>query len=362
MKVEAVDQNGVVFDRLYRAQTGSGSGPFSSKWESPTVESASGSDVAGNIPGQTFNFTGDSVRTFAGKRANLGRVHVRNDQSFLYIGFEDASIWNDQAIALFVENPDQPGITNLAALGNGVVDDATGEGVDGLDLITNLNFRNFHPSVACLLGDEKADSTQRNFRRTNMVWAAGQGVFHLDQTFSSVPEARLQQFNRSPQTAVPTYFDANADFIEVAVPLYEIGNPQYQGGHSQVKLGAIAFSAPLGGSITPQIDTAFAGNALDTNADGTFTLEPFTIQLAPDPNPFHDMFAFTATIQSDTKLHFQWNSIAGAVYTIQSAAALGQPFEDLNVPGLPLSATASRSSFDLIIDGSSPRFYRLRAN
>jgi hypothetical protein len=195
-----------------------------------------------------------------------------------------------------------------------------------------------------------------------MVWAAGQGVFHLDQNFSNVPEARLQQFNRSPQTAVPVYFDANADFIEVAIPLYELGNPQYRSGHNQLKLGAIAFSAPLAGSVSPQIDTAFAGNALDANADGTVTLEPIAIQLAPDPNPFHDAFAFAATLESDTKLHFQWNSVPGAAYTIQSASALGQPFADVNDPGLPVTATASRTTFDLTIDASSPRFYRLRAN
>jgi hypothetical protein len=129
-----------------------------------------------------------------------------------------------------------------------------------------------------------------------------------------------------------------------------------------VKLGAIAFGDPPSGPMLAQIDTAFAGNALDANADGTFALEPIAIQLAPDPNPFHDTFGFTATIVSDTQLHFEWNSVAGGVYTIQASSALGQPFQDINVAGLPLTARGGRATYDLTIDGRSPRFYRLRAN
>lgn len=360
MMTEAIDDNGVVFDRFYRSQSASGPGPIASKWGSPNVEASMGSDPAGNIPGQTFDFTGDSIRTRAGVHANLGRIHVRNDQNLLYVGFETASIWRNQAIALFLENPARPGITDLAPLGNGVIDNEDGQGADGLDMLTKLSFRNFRPSIGCLLGDERVDGNDRTFQRLYMRWPVGQGVFHLDQNLSIVPRARLQQFARSPQTLAPQFFDANADFIEIAIPLYELANPQLSGG--QIKLGAIVISDPASGEMIPEIDTSFAGAALDAGANGTFTLEPVTIQLAPDPDFFHDGFAFMATVLSDDKLHFEWNSVPTATYTIEASPALGQLFAPLNVPGLPITATGPRTMFDLTIDGSSPRFYRLRAN
>ena len=364
LKVEAIDEAGQIFDRFYRSQNASGPGPFASSWGSPMVEAANGSDVAGNIPGQTFNFSGASIPTRAGQRGNLGRLHVRNDRDFLYLGFESVSIWLNQVIAVFLENPNHPGITDLAPLGNTQLDsDSLGEGADGLDLLTNLTFRNFHPSVGCLLGDEKADGTSRNFKRDGMRWATGQGVFHLDQTFSTVTGARVQQFSRSPQTPVPQFHDENADFIEVAIPLFELANPQYPGSANQIKLGAIVFADPASGPILPQIDTAVAGAALDPGEAGAFTLEPLTIQLAPDPDPGHDGFGFVATLVAESTIHFEWNSIPGASYVIQSSPALGQPFEDLGNPGLPATATTTRTAFELPIDlATSARFYRLRAN
>lgn len=360
MMTEAIDDNGVVFDRFYRSQSGSGPGPFAAKWGSPRVEAASGSDPAGNIPGQSFDFAGESIRTRAGVHANLGRIHIRNDQNLLYLGFETASIWRNQAIALFLENPARPGITDLAALGNGVIDNEDGQGANGLDMLTKLSFRNFHPSVGCLLGDERVDGNNRSYQRLYMRWPVGQGIFHLDQTFTAVPRALLQQFSRSPQTVAPQLFDSNADFIELAIPLYELGNPQLSS--HQIKLGAVVISDPASGEMIPEMDTAFAGAALDAGANGIFTLEPITIRLAPDPDPGHDGFAFMANVLSEDKLHFEWNSVVGAAYTIEASPALGQPFARLNVPGLPITATTPRTIFDLTIDGSSPRFYRLRAD
>ncbi|MGZ5545997.1 MAG: hypothetical protein ACXWIU_15125, partial [Limisphaerales bacterium] len=214
----------------------------------------------------------------------------------------------------------------------------------------------------CLMGDEKADVTSRNFQRAGMRWAAGQGVFHLDAALTTVAGVRMQQFNRSPQTTPSQFIEDNADFIELAIPLSELGNPQFTNGGGQVKIGAIVFGDLPNGPMTPQIDTTFLGKALDANKDGTFTLEPTAIALAPDPDPLHDTFNFSAAASSDTQLHFEWNTIVGGVYTIQSTPALGQAFQDVNAVGLPVTATSARTAFDLPIDGSSPVFYRLRAN
>ena len=358
MTLEAVDDNGVVFDRFYRSETNSGRGPIPMSWGTPIIEDAMGSDVAGNIPGQTFEPTTRPIRTRAGKRANLGHVHVRNDRNFLYVGFESATIWRNQAIALFIENPNQPGVIDLASLGNGVIDDENGEGVDGLDLLTKLGFTNFRPSVACVLGDERVDHTMREFQRLHMRWPIGQGVFRLDQGFSSAPGARLQQFDRSPQTAVPAYYNSNADFIEVAIPLSELGNPSLSSNPGNLKLGAIVFGDPGVGEMGPEIDTAFLGTGLVGGESGTFSLEPVTIQLAPDPEPDY----FRATLASENTLRFEWGSVAGAIYRLESVRALGEAFQNVNAAGLPITATGAQTMFDLPIDGSSPQFYRLRAN
>ena len=317
-----------------------------------------GSDLAGNIPGQTFEATTRPIRTRAGKRANLGHVHVRNDRQFLYVGFESATIWRNQAIALFIENPIQPGVTALAGLGNGVIDDEGGEGVDGLDLLTKVTFTNFRPSVACVLGDERADHTMREFQRLYMRWPIGQGVFRLDQGFTSVPGVRFQQFDRSPQTAVPSFYNSNADFIEVAIPLSELGNPALSGNLGNLKVGAIVFGDPGVGEMTPEIDTAFLGTALVAGEGGMFALEPVSIQLAADPEPL----GFRASLAALNTLRFDWNSVVGGIYRLESAAALGEGFQNVNAAGLPITATGAQTTYDLPIDGSSPRFYRLRVN
>jgi hypothetical protein len=358
MAVEAIDDNGVVFDRFYRSETNSGRGPIPGTWGTPTIEDAMGSDVAGNIPGQTFEPTARPIRTRAGKRANLGHVHARNDRQFLYLGFESATIWRNQAIALFIENPNQPGVTDIGSLGNGVIDDEGGEGVDGLDLLTKLRFTNFRPSVACVLGDERADHTMRDHQRLYMRWPIGQGVFRLDQGLTSVPGARLQQFDRSPQTAVPIYYNSDADFIEVAIPLSELGNPQAIAGQANLKVGAVVFGDPGVGEMAPEMDTAFLGTALVAGEAGAFALEPVGIQLAPDPEPLD----FKASLASENALRFEWNSVVGRVYRLESVAALGEAFQNVNAAGLPITATGGQTTFDLPIDGSSPRFYRLRAN
>jgi hypothetical protein len=230
-----------------------------------------------------------------------------------------------------------------------------------LDLLTNLRFTNFRPSVACLLGDERADQTIRDYQRLNMRWAIGQGVFGLAAGFPSVAGARLQQFDRTPQTAVPSYYNSDADFIEVAIPMSALGNPIAAGSSGLMKFGAIVFGDPGVGDLAPEIDTAFLGRALEPGEGGTFALEPVAIQLAPDPEP-QDAFDFRASLAGANTLRFEWNSVMGAVYRLESVAALGEAFQNVDAAGLPITATGAATAFDLPIDGSSPRFYRLRAN
>ena len=251
-----------------------------------------------------------------------------------------------------------PGTANLGALGDNQLDSTNSlQGADGLDMLQKLGFTNFRPAIGCLLGDEFADGTVRDFKRPGAKWPTGQGVFRLDQSFTSVPEARVQQFNRSPQGGPVAFPESSADFIEVAVPLSEFGAPP---GPATIRIGAIVFAVPDDGSTDPRMDTAYAGASLLPQTDGRMNLEPVTIQLAPDP--FHDGFQFHATQISENAVRFDWLSVTGATYMIQWTARLGDAFQDLNVPGLPLIATGSSSSFSIPMDPNQPGFFRLRAN
>ena len=70
---------------------------------------------------------------------------MNNDDANLYTGFAGVMLYGDQTIALFIESPHQPGVSNLVGLGNGKIDPRS-QGVDGLDFLKNLSFTNFAPS------------------------------------------------------------------------------------------------------------------------------------------------------------------------------------------------------------------------
>jgi hypothetical protein len=194
--LQAIDTNGAVFDSMTIQRSPPPPQVYNASWHTPRVESTPADDGHGNINGQTFDFTGPPIPTLAGDFSNLGRVYVNNDATNLFIGFEQAMIYSDANIFLFLQSPRQDGVMSLVGLGDGQA--GTAEGVDGLDFLENLSFTNFAPSVACLLGDEYADGQDRFFARPGLDLHVGQGVFRLDPTFSDVRGARLQQFNRSP--------------------------------------------------------------------------------------------------------------------------------------------------------------------
>jgi hypothetical protein len=358
--VEAIDSNGIVFDKFHRSMNTPEPRIYTNAWATPSIESVSGNDAAGNITGQTFNFAEPSIRTRAGLTANLGRLHLANDLDFLYVGLEQASIHENQVIALFIENPQAPGVVNLGALGNNQLDDTNGPGVDGLDLLQKLAFKNFAPSIGCLLGDEFADGNFRQFKRPKMRWPAGQGVFRLDASFSNVPGARLQQFDRSPQGAPSFIRESSADLIEIAIPLSELGNPSPGG---EFRLGAVVFGDDAEGPMEPAFDTAVAGLSLEAAGDGRVILEPITARLAVDPNPFGDVFRFRGEIIAPDKIRFKWFSTPGAVYSIHSTLDLLQPFVEVPTPGLPATATENVTTLEMTVDpAATPRFFRLRAH
>jgi hypothetical protein len=178
------------------------------------------------------------------------------------------------------------GITNMAGIGNGIVD-PDGQGADGLDCLENLSFTNFTPAVGCILGDEFADSPYRYFARPNLALNVGQGVFRLDAEISDLPGARLQQFNRSPQSGVVAG-EQNADFIELAIPLDQLGGLLPD---DTIKVAAVVGGPGFDASPdrqTRQLDWSFLGNSLSGSGQGPVVLDGLTVRLATDPDPDHD--------------------------------------------------------------------------
>jgi len=205
----------------------------------------------------------------------------------------------DAFVAVFLETPGLIGVPSLSGLGNGIVD-PEGQGVDGLDLLQNLEFSHFKPGVALLLGDECADGQFRSFTRTNLLAGAlptedtsvvrvanvGQGVFRLDSAFGDVPGARIQQFNRSPQTATVAY-EQNADMIVVAIPMDEIGLKP----GDQFVIGAVVAGVNVrmnAGAPARALDTGYLGQSLTGSGFDAVKLEGVKVQLEADQDPDGD--------------------------------------------------------------------------
>jgi hypothetical protein len=286
LRLDALDPSGTVFDSLViqRALPPSRIWPVAE--HTPQVETSPANNGDGNLSGQTFDFVGEPIPTLPGRSANLGEVFVNRDHECLYVGFSKMMIRPDQNVFLFLESPRLAGVTDLIGLGNGRVD-PDGEGADGLDFLENLTFTNFTPALACILGDEFGDQPRRSFARSNLALNIGQGVFRLDATFSDVPGARLQQFDSSPQVgAVP--YEANANFLKVAIPLSALGNPQPS---EMLKLGAVVAGPGVHTNVdqqTRELDRAFLGDALYGSGQGPVVLEGLRVQLPEDPDPDGD--------------------------------------------------------------------------
>ena len=317
LKVEALDIEGNVFDWFVVNRKMPDRDTWLSAWHTPVIESTPTDDGQGNITGQVFDFVGEPIPTVNGASANLGQVRVNNDATTLYVGIEQAMIRPYQNIFLFIESPRQQGVTSLDGLGNGLVQfESDSEGVDGLDFLQNLSFTNFKPSVAAILGDERADAQSRhsarpgfNLRVTsgtppntvteNIPFPLGQGVFNLDQTFSDAEGVRLQQFNRSPQQFSQPQ-ETDAGFMEIAIPFSSLGGIK---PGEVITLGAVVGT----GSINTQqqyqyrqLDTAHLGKGLKIDQNIFYKLEGVNVKLAADPDPDEDQLPTAREIELGT--------------------------------------------------------------
>lgn len=284
LRVRAVGTSGANFDGFNIHRAASPAVVNDATWMTPAIEDTSGT-LDGNHPGQSYElFTAGVADAKTGSFGNLGRMRVALDKTNLYLGLEFILLPPDSDVYLFVESPRQVGVSSLAGLGNGVMDPA-GEGVDAVDFLENLSFADFQPSVVAVLGDEYADGNFRGWARTTYGPALGEGIFRLGAGLLSVPGARLQQYNRSPQdTSVPP--ERNADFVEIAIPRSELGAIE---SGDILQIGAVIG----GGRLDPvaqsrNLDTGFLGESFVLGDSGRGVLKGVRFRLPADPDPDSD--------------------------------------------------------------------------
>lgn len=351
LRIQAVNTNGTVFDSLTVTKALPPRLTHQASWHTPAIASGPANDGDGNIMGQVFDFIGPPMLPRAGRFSNLGQVFVNNDATNLYVGLAQVMMYPNGNVFLFIESPRQPGVTELAGVGNGVIDPA-GQGADGLDCLENLAFTGFAPSVGCILGDEFADGNARSFTRTNLALNIGQGVYYLDAGLGTVPGTRLQQFNRSPQSGVGTN-EANADFMEVAIPFSALG-----GLHpgDTIKLGAVVGGGQANPAAkTRELDTAALGCSLDGSGTNRVVLEGLSVRLAIDPAS--PLVAIVPVASHQFRL--SWSAQVGRQYDIEYAEMLSD-FAPLGAPGFPRTATSTNESFVVTAPASGAGFYRIR--
>lgn len=113
----------------------------------------------------------------------------------------------------------------------------------------------------------------------------GQGVFRLDADLSSIAQARIQQFDRSPQSDL-SRDEHNADFMEIAIPRSQLGNLQ---GDDAIRVAAIAVFGPSETNVLSRwIDPGFIGVQMKGLGSNPVVLEGLLFQLPGDPDLDND--------------------------------------------------------------------------
>jgi predicted phosphodiesterase len=407
----AIGMNGELLDAMSIGRAALARELIQAEWHSPDLNMPQTNDGDVNLNNQVFRAIGAGITSVAGQSANLGRLFVNNDDAMLYLGIDRAMIHDDQNIYLFIETPGLEGVAGMAVVGNGQLD-PQGQGADGLDALKNLSFTNFHPAVACILGDESADGPARDFTRPGAQFSTGQGVFYLNRTLDDFPVFQLQQFNRNPQQ-VPVPGEQNADYMEIALPLESLG---FAKPGDMIKVGVVAAQASLitnSANLMQRIDTGFLGYSLTNTGQNSQALEGLQLQLAvpadadmdglhddwearygldtrsglgddgPDGDPDKDgmtnlqeQLAGTDPLDAQSTLRLvcgrldngavwlTWPAVAGRKYVLEFSDSLIPDFVQLSPAKFPLRAqhTGLLSHVDAPLEGTrlASRYYRVR--
>lgn len=418
LRIDAYDEFGQLFDQAVITRAPPTNQVFAATWNSPVIDTIPANDGDGNIIGQAFDFVGTPIPAMSGEFSNLGDMWVNNDATNLYVGFAHSLLRTSDNLFLFIESPRQSGVSSMNGLGNGLVD-PTGQGADGLDFLHNLSFTNFAPSVACLLGDEKADGQFRSFARPSLARNIGQGVFRLGANLTDVTGARVQQFNLSPQPVSEGAHqgagaEQNADFIELAIPYAALGGLHPGDG---IKIGAVVGGAMLNtNSQTRELDRGFLGMALHGSGTNLTKLEGLTVQLADYPadldtdgdglkdrwevangldrlsaagndgaggDPDEDgmnngqeqssgtnprergsVLSVQAQMLDAQRVLISWSAVPGRTYEVQWTPALGEAYRVVVAEGLPRMAGTVNESVELhlpsLVSQPATVFFRIQ--
>jgi hypothetical protein len=292
------------------------------------VEPTGPSDGDGNLIGQAYDLAeAPAIPSFTGRRSTLGNLRVQMDADFLYLGLDGLGLTPGSDAYLFLEVPGLPGVGSLRGLGNGIPD-AGREGADALDQGDAVAFSEFRPSIAMVVGDELADGTDRFFRRSGSTNGLGQGVFRLEPGFPALAGARLQQFNRSPQTGPVAPTESGAGFVEVALPLSALGG---LGFGQEIRVGALVGLEWNGTGPARPFDNGFIGDSLVPRKSGGAALTGLRVRLPSDPDPDRDgldaaeeMAAGTDPLRVDTDgdgLPDGWEVLHGTDALVRSETA-----------------------------------------
>jgi len=354
--LQALDVKGAVFDFMTIQRTLPAPRVWQASWHSPVLASAPADDLDGNVTGQSFDFVGTPIPTMPGQFSNLGRFYVNNDATNLYLGIEQAMFYASDNVFVFVESPRQAGVTNLVGLGNDVIDPA-GQGADGLDFLENLSFRDFTPSIACLLGDEFADGQCRSFLRPAAALNTGQGVFHLDPDLTDVAGIRVQQFNRSPQAGGEAG-EQNANFMEVAIPLSELG--ELLPG-DVIQIGAVVGGGgfdPVG--QTRALDSSYLGTFLSGAGQSNVVLTGVRVRLASAPVT---ELKVSLSRVGESQFRVSWPAAIGRSYAVEVADGSPLNFARIADARFPRMATATTETYELDLPppqfSLAARYYRV---
>ncbi|MCF7708434.1 MAG: thrombospondin type 3 repeat-containing protein, partial [Verrucomicrobia bacterium] len=378
-RIRALGEDGEVFDETTVCIAPHDDAVAYAVRHTPEVESTPADDGDGNIAGQMFDFAGPGIPAISGESSNPGEYYFNYDQYEFFVGIKNVSIFPGQTLFLFIgaEAPNE--VCSLEGLGNDVID-PEGQGADGLDFLEHLVFTNFMPMVGCILGDETADGTYRDFDSRGASINTGQGVFHLNPTLDPIAGARLQQFNQSPQTSIVPN-EENADFIEVSIPLGVLGNPA---PGDEVCVAAVVGLDTVKTNISEQsrrLDSGFFGAGMsadngisvirgirakldhDPDGDGMTSYEEAVAGTNPDdPESLLEMY-----VEQDGEIiEMSWRAATGRVYRVESSLKVNGPFQlldELIIDGNELTPGGGAVvSITNRIESAQGEFYRLRVD
>jgi 3',5'-cyclic AMP phosphodiesterase CpdA len=305
---EAVDEQGQKFDSSQISRAFPAKREYRSLWHTPTIETAPANDSDGNIAGQTFGFPGEPVHGKPGSSSSAGRLFVQNDAENLYLGFDNLLLHDGDELYAFIETPTLPP-ENLEPFG------------------WDLPFTNFAPNLVLVAGHEFAD-----IPAAPQPEGVRQGLMHLRAGLPFVPEFRMQQFNRSPQTGIALHEYA-ANFVELAVPLASL---QLRPTNS-IRIAAVTrLNQP--------------NRPFDTGGIVTSNYEPIELRLAAET-----IFRLSATVVNPGSLGISWQAIPGTTYRLERLDRAGNAF----VGVYSTTASSDREEFTVPMS-SQQQFFRVR--